>query len=470
MHAFGLLSAHMAHGYQEQAEQLLQQFILPELTSENPLLKARACWVYGQFGNFPIQQEHLKFVLNHMYTNIQDSDLPVKVNAAVSLIELLFHEFAVELLRSGLGSIIKIYLKLIDEIDYDQLIVSLKTIVEIYEEDIAPYAIELCHKLGESYVRLMETQKQTLGNGQELDIDSETSLTSEGLMTAIRRILQSISGKMTTHYPQLEESLFQSLHEALVDPNQASIEEGLSCIAELLFNQSHISERMWYFFQLIVTSIMTDQGQFDDYFSAVFVVLINFLNKGSEQMKTLQFPNQQGVSYLQVLCNLVQKTFELAKLLECEYQAMMAVTLVNGVLENVKDVGPIVLPGFLDLFLNEVQDIETPEFKNVLMQGFMMCFWYDFNTTQQYLESRGATVAIIQYTLEQATKLTDLEEIKRYMLGLTSMLTAPVCETISTNYSNIIKALSYLTQMSVQIREKNKLTKQRQEMAEVEDE
>lgn len=187
-------------------------------------------------------------------------------------------------------------------------------------------------------------------------------------------------------------------------------------------------------------------------------------------MKTLQFPNQQGVSYLQVLCNLVQKTFELAKLLECEYQAMMAVTLVNGVLENVKDVGPIVLPGFLDLFLNEVQDIETPEFKNVLMQGFMMCFWYDFNTTQQYLESRGATVAIIQYTLEQATKLTDLEEIKRYMLGLTSMLTAPVCETISTNYSNIIKALSYLTQMSVQIREKNKLTKQRQEMAEVEDE
>ncbi len=54
-----------------------------------------------------------------MYTNIQDPDLPVKVNAAVSLIELLFHEFAVELLRSGLGSIIKIYLKLIDEIDYD---------------------------------------------------------------------------------------------------------------------------------------------------------------------------------------------------------------------------------------------------------------------------------------------------------------------------------------------------------------
>jgi len=85
-----------------------------------------------------------------------DQDLSVKVNAAVSLIELLFHEVAVNLIRQGLGTIIRIYLKLIDEIDYDQLIVSLKTIVEIYEDEISPYALELCQKLGESYIRLVE--------------------------------------------------------------------------------------------------------------------------------------------------------------------------------------------------------------------------------------------------------------------------------------------------------------------------
>lgn len=54
---------------------------------------------------------------------------------------------------------IKIYLKLIDDIDYDELIESLKVIVEIFSEEIAPYAEELCLRLGESYCRLMETQK-----------------------------------------------------------------------------------------------------------------------------------------------------------------------------------------------------------------------------------------------------------------------------------------------------------------------
>jgi hypothetical protein len=54
-------------------------------------------------------------------------------------------------------------LKLIDEIDYDELIESLKVIVEIFSEEIAPYALELCSKLGESYCRLMESQKSQDG-------------------------------------------------------------------------------------------------------------------------------------------------------------------------------------------------------------------------------------------------------------------------------------------------------------------
>ncbi len=86
----------------------------------------------------------MNFVINEIYQNLNHADLSVKVNAAVSLIELLFHEIAVNMLKPGLGTIVRIYLKLIDEIDYDQLIVSLKTIVEIYEDDIAPYAYELC--------------------------------------------------------------------------------------------------------------------------------------------------------------------------------------------------------------------------------------------------------------------------------------------------------------------------------------
>lgn len=98
-------------------------------------------------------------MLDAIYQNLSHSDLPVRVNAAIALIKLMSHEFAIDFVRPGLGTVIKIYLKLIDDIDYDELVDSLKIIVEIFSEEIAPYAEELCLRLGESFVRLMECQK-----------------------------------------------------------------------------------------------------------------------------------------------------------------------------------------------------------------------------------------------------------------------------------------------------------------------
>ena len=42
-----------------------------------------------------------------------------------------------------------------DDIDFDELVDALRQLVEEYQEEIAPYAISLCTKLGEAYLRLI---------------------------------------------------------------------------------------------------------------------------------------------------------------------------------------------------------------------------------------------------------------------------------------------------------------------------
>lgn len=79
-------------------------------------------------------------------------------------------------------------------------------------------------------------------------------------MTAIRRILQSISGKYPELYPQLEEVLEQPILITLNDIGTESTDEGLTCLSELIYNQPESSERMWNFFQHIVQSIMEGRG------------------------------------------------------------------------------------------------------------------------------------------------------------------------------------------------------------------
>ena len=145
--------------YQANAEAMLKQYVYVELESTEPFMKARACWVYGEFAHFPFaDHDWLRDSLNRLYQCLLCNDLPVRVNAAVSLIRLLDHPIAVEFVRPGLDQIIGIYLTLIDEIDYDELITSLKKIVEVFEDEIGPYALQLCQKLSEAFMRLHEQQ------------------------------------------------------------------------------------------------------------------------------------------------------------------------------------------------------------------------------------------------------------------------------------------------------------------------
>ena len=42
-----------------------------------------------------------------------------------------------------------------DEIDFEDLVSALRKIVDVYTDEIAPYAISLCQKLSEAFVRIV---------------------------------------------------------------------------------------------------------------------------------------------------------------------------------------------------------------------------------------------------------------------------------------------------------------------------
>jgi hypothetical protein len=54
IHALGCLKEHISTcpGIRNQMESLLMTYIYADLSSSNPILKARACWIYGEFGDF----------------------------------------------------------------------------------------------------------------------------------------------------------------------------------------------------------------------------------------------------------------------------------------------------------------------------------------------------------------------------------------------------------------------------------
>jgi hypothetical protein len=97
------------------------------------------------------------------------------------------------------------------------------------------------------------------------DEDQETCLTAVGLMSAIRKVLESISGQYKELYPQLEEILEKPIEVTFTEAGATSIEEGIYCLSEILYNQDQVSPRMWKFFITIIELYVSDKGIIDEF-------------------------------------------------------------------------------------------------------------------------------------------------------------------------------------------------------------
>jgi hypothetical protein len=129
-------------------EPMLIQHVMPELTSSEPFLRSRACWLYGEFGSFKYENEPtLKQAVDGVYKNLFSEELPVRLSAAVALSRLLDNKTAQDFLRPALRSIFEVYLKTIEEIESEDLVQSLNEFMTVFQNDIAPFTVQIATNL-----------------------------------------------------------------------------------------------------------------------------------------------------------------------------------------------------------------------------------------------------------------------------------------------------------------------------------
>jgi hypothetical protein len=125
-------------------EPMLTAYVFGELKNQQPFLRMRALWMYGQFvEKMKFKDEaHLKEVTLQTYHALHsDPELPVRLTAATAMKHLLSIDSSQEMLKPHLGNILTSYLKLMSEIESEELVNALEEIVSLYNEDIGPFAI-----------------------------------------------------------------------------------------------------------------------------------------------------------------------------------------------------------------------------------------------------------------------------------------------------------------------------------------
>lgn len=83
-------------------------------------------------------------MIDTIFQSLYSPNLPVKVAAFITLYKFLDgNETAQQFLRPGLSDLLQVYMKIMDEVDNEELLTGLEKLISYYKEDMEPYALQL---------------------------------------------------------------------------------------------------------------------------------------------------------------------------------------------------------------------------------------------------------------------------------------------------------------------------------------
>lgn len=208
-----------------QVEGLLMQHILPLITGSasdktdipSMIIRARAAWVIEQFGGDGLllwSQSSITPLISTLLEGVISgaNATPVRMSCASALAACLSgDEKCQPLLREGGGGdllprLMESLLGLANLIQLDSISMVLESLVQIYSQELAPFAVQLCVQLRDTLMRQLESYDSLMGKGASSEDSSELfngiagdrMMSVVGMLTTIGTLVDSMTESSTT--------------------------------------------------------------------------------------------------------------------------------------------------------------------------------------------------------------------------------------------------------------------------------
>ena len=438
-------------GYKEQLEPMLVQHVLPAFGSPHGHVRAKAAWCAGVFAEIEFKDANaFQTLFGSVVSALTDAELPVKVDAVVSLASFVEAADDISQLRPILPQLLDEFFKLMNEVESEDLVFTLETIVEKLGEEIAPYALGLTANLAAAFWKLNAEDDKD-------DDDMGGALASVGCLRAIATILESVSS-LPHLYPQLEQPLVPIMRKMLTQEGYDVYEEVLEICSYMTYFAPAVSPAMWELWPVMVHALETWAVQ---YFENVLVPMDNYISRGTETF--LAHPTCKND--VLKLAGLVLMNAEMP-----DPECLPAAKLLECVLANCRGRVDDLVPTMLAMSLERLGKTNLSYLQDLLMQVVANCLYYDAALALAILNKNGRTAATLARWFEMLGARAKSGKRRHHRrehdkkicaLGLLALLSAPASSLppeCQAAYGQMAAALvSLLSDLKTQIAERKEM-------------
>ncbi|CAM6037581.1 unnamed protein product [Sphagnum compactum] len=366
--------------YKSQLEHMLVQHVYPEFSSHVGHLRAKAAWVAGQYADITFtDQRNFTSALHRVVAALTDPELPVRVDSVVAL--RAFVEACKDLseIRPILPQLLDEFFKLMNEVENEDLVFTLETIVDKFGEEMAPYALGLCQNLAAAFWKCLQSSET------DEDDDDSGALAAVGCLRAIGTILESVS-RLPNLFPQMEPTLLPIMQRMLTTDGQDVFEEVLEIVSYMTYFSPVISLNMWSLWPLMVNAV----GEWAiDYFENILVPLDNYISRSTEHFLTCKDPD-----YQESLFKMISLVLSDDKLEDSDIEP--APKLIEAVLQNCRGHVDQWLEPYLRVSIERLRKTQKHYLKDLLMEVVANGLYYNPGLCLSILQKMEVTSEIFQ--------------------------------------------------------------------------
>ncbi|CAN6552416.1 unnamed protein product [Malus baccata var. baccata] len=404
--------------YKSELEHMLVQHVFPEFSSPVGHLRAKAAWVAGQYAHINFSDSNnFRKALHSVVEGMRDPELPVRVDSVFALRSFVEACSDLNEIRPILPQLLDEFFKLMNEVENEDLVFTLETIVDKFGEEMAPYALGLCQNLAAAFWRCMNTAEA------DDDVDDPGALAAVGCLRAISTILESVS-RLHHLFVQVEPTLLPIMRRMLTTDGQEVFEEVLEIISYMTFFSPTISLDMWSLWPLMMDALAEWAI---DFFPNILVPLDNYISRGTAQFLTCKEPDYQQSLWNMIAAIMSDKNME-------DSDIEPAPKLIQVVFQNCRGQVDQWVEPYLRITVERLRRSEKSYLKCLLIEVIADALYYNAALALSILQKLGVATEIFNLwfqMLQQVKKSGVHANFKREhdkkvcCLGLTSLITLP---------------------------------------------
>ncbi|KAJ9621194.1 Nonsense-mediated mRNA decay protein 5 [Taxawa tesnikishii (nom. ined.)] len=389
----------------DQVEYFFVRHVFPEFRSPHGFLRARACDTLEKFEALDFKDpNNLMIIYRNILDSMADSELPVRVEAALALQPLIRHDVIRISMQQNIPQIMQQLLKLANEVDVDALANVMEDFVEVFAAELTPLLLP----------SLIERNSTKEGEPEYGDFLDDKSITALGVLQTIGTLILTLESTPDV-LAHLEQILMPVIELTLQNKLYDLYNEIFEIIDSCTFAAKRISPTMWTAFELIQ---QTFQSGAELYLEDMLPALENFVNYGNEALV-------HNPQYLEAIVDMVRTIFKddkvggVDRICGCKLAETVMLSL-RGHIDNY-------IPEFITLAMTVLNndELKVKSYRIHLMEMVINAIYYNSALSLQVLESHGWTNKFFSVWFSSIDSFTRVHDKKLSIAAITSLLVLP---------------------------------------------